>query len=233
MTLSGLSVCIPCYKEDNKLVTDMATELQNLGAEVIVIDDGGFMDLPLTVGVLTHQPNMGYGYALKRGIRAATNDIICTADGDGEHRIEDIVKLYTVYNLINKCSMIVGCRWNLNEKPIRWFGRKAINFIAACWSWHMLPDLNSGMRIFDRNIALGYEPILCDTFSFTTSLSMAMVTDNHKIAWFPIDNNPRTYGASRVKVIRDGLITLWFIFYIGFALRTRKFRAFLRRLFHV
>ena len=96
----------------------------------------------------------------------------------------------------------------------------------------MLPDLNSGMRVFKKELAVGYKPILCDTFSFTTSLTMAMVTDDHKVAWFPIDTMPRAYGKSRVKLLRDGLITIWFIFWIGFALRTRKLRSFLRRFYH-
>jgi len=55
------------------------------------------------------------------------------------------------------------------------------------------------------------------------------IEEQNKVAWFPIDTMPRTYGKSKVKLVRDGLITLWFIFWIGFALRTRKLRAWLRK----
>src|SRR3990167_3607241 len=91
-------------------------------------------------------------------------------------------------------------------------------------------DLNSGMRLFDRKIALGYLPILCDTFSFTTSLTMSIVTDGHKMTYFPINVQPRAFGKSRVRLVRDGFVTLYFICWVGLALRTRKLRKWMRSL---
>lgn len=228
--MNDLTVVIPVYNENPKIVYELYQSLTLNGAEVIVVDDGGTVEYDCPT--VTYTANMGYGYAIKFGIDKATRNTILVMDGDGEHTVVDAQKLYTVFNLINDCAMLVGCRWNKKEKPIRWIGRKAINFLAACWSRHMLPDLNSGMRVFKKELAVGYKPILCDTFSFTTSLTMAMVTDDHKVAWFPIDTMPRAYGKSRVKLLRDGLITIWFIFWIGFALRTRKLRSFLRRFYH-
>jgi len=224
--MKDLTVIIPCFRENEALVTELYNKLSWMGCQVIVVDDGDEMDLQFDH--LSHRPNMGYGYAIKQGIKHATTPLICTMDGDGEHNVEDVRKLYTVFNLINNCSMLIGCRWNKKENPIRWIGRKAINFLAVCWSKHMLPDLNSGMRIFRRDLAMGYMPILCDTFSFTTSLTMAIVTDGHMVSWFPIETSPRVYGKSRVKLFRDGLITIFFIFWIGFALNTRKIRSWLR-----
>jgi len=228
-SLSSVSVVIPCYNEDSIAVTQTYHELTALGAEVIVVDDGDTMELEIPH--IRHYPNMGYGYAIKRGIEKATRPLILTMDGDGEHTVLDAQKLTVVFELITDCDMLVGCRWNKKEKAIRWIGRKAINFLAVCWSRHMLPDLNSGMRVFRKELALDYKPILCDTFSFTTSLTMSLVTDGHNVAWFPIDTKPRNYGTSHVRIVRDGLITVFFIFWIGFALRTRKLRGFLRRFY--
>lgn len=226
--MKDLSVVIPCYKEDETILVNIYNELTKLGVEVIIVDDGENMNL--SIPSISYSPNMGYGYAIKRGILESKNSLILTMDGDGQHTVEDTIKLYTVFKLINNCDMLVGCRWNLIEKPFRWIGRKTINFIAACWSRHMLPDLNSGMRIFKRDLAIGYKDILCDTFSFTTSLTMALITDNHKVAWFPIEVQSRKYGLSRVNLIKDGFTTLYYIFRIGFALRTRKLRLWIRNL---
>lgn len=226
--MNDLTVVIPCYNEDPRVVTKTCAELQMMGANVIVVNDGGTMTLPDEINMISYQPNMGYGYAIKQGIKAATTKYICTADGDGQHSSDDVVKLYKVFKLIDNCKMIVGCRWNLKETKLRWFGRKVLNFLASCIAGHYLIDLNSGMRLFTREEAVGYSPILCDTFSFTTSITMSMVTDGHKIAWFPIDVKPRTYGSSHVRVVKDGLITLYYIVWIGLALRTRKLRLWLR-----
>ena len=227
--MNDLTVVIPVHKEDVKVVTKMWADLRNMGCNVIIVDDGDTMNFYDEVDVIHYKPHVGYGYALKRGIRAAETPIICTADGDGQHTVEDIKRLYTVYK-ISGCKMVVGSRWNLNEKPIRWIGRKILNFFASIWARHYLTDLNSGLRIFDAELAKGYEPILCNTFSFTTSLTMAMVTDNHRMCYFPIDVRPRAHGKSHVKVVKDGIITLWYICWIGFALRTRRFRSWLRSL---
>lgn len=228
--MKDVTVVIPVYKEDPKIVSKTYSDLVSMGANVIVVDDGGTMDLPITMKSIRYTPNMGYGYALKKGIDRADTDFIITMDGDGQHTADDAKKIYTMFKLVTACDMVVGCRWNLNEKPLRWIGRKCLNFIASVLARHYMIDLNSGMRMFRRNLAIGYAPILCDTFSFTTSLTMSLVTDGHKIAWFPIDVLPRQHGKSHVRVVKDGLVTLWFILWIGFALRTRKVRAWLRSL---
>lgn len=227
-TLSGLSVVIPVYKEDAKLVTQTYCDLTMLGAEVIIVDDGGTVDLDDSIHEIEYQPNMGYGYALKRGIQECSNSIVLTADGDGQHSVEDIEKLYTVFKLDKDFAMVVGSRWNLHEPGYRWFARKCLNFLASIISGHYMVDLNSGLRAFRKDLAISYSQILCDTFSFTTSLSMSIVTDGYKIAYFPINVQPRVFGKSKVRLLQDGLVTLYYIVWIGLALRTRKIRAWLR-----
>lgn len=146
-------------------------------------------------------------------------------DADGQHTVSDAQKLYMAFQMIDDCGMVVGSRWNLEEKWFRRLGRKVLNFIASLISGHYMVDLNSGMRVFKRDLAIGYFPILCDTFSFTTSLTMSVVTDNHKLAYFPINVQQRNSGKSRVRLLRDSLVTLYYIVWVGLALRTRKLRA--------
>ena len=226
--MNDLSVVIPAYKEKPEFLEETYKHLTGLGAEVIIVDDGNHIDLECPH--IWNVVNMGYGYSIKKGIQKATRPYVLTMDADGQHTTEDAEKLYLVFKLIKDCSMLVGTRWNLNEKALRWIGRKAINFLGSLWARHYLVDLNSGMRVFRRSVALGYAPILCDTFSYTTSLTMCMVTDNYKVAYLPIDVRERNAGKSRVKLIRDGIVTVWFIFWIGFALRTRNMREWKRRI---
>lgn len=229
--MNDLTVVIPCYKEDEKIVTELYCKLTMLGCHVIVVDDGGDMSLPDDVRYISYRQNMGYGYAIKRGIKEATTELVCTIDGDGQHTIEDVQKIYQVYKMVKDCKMVVGQRWGLKESKLRRYGRKVLNSLASLISNHYMVDLNSGIRIFDRKLVLGYAPILCDTFSFTTSLTMAMLTDCHKMTWLPVEVQERVYGKSRVKVVQDGLVTIYYILWVGIALRTRKVRAWIRSLF--
>lgn len=227
--IDDVCVIMPCYNEDLASVIKTYSLLGMAGFKVIIVDDGSHMEFPDEMNVITYPANVGYGYAIKQGIKAADTPYIITADADGQHRVEDVEKLYKVFKMIDNCAMIVGCRWNLKEQPVRWFARKVINLIGSLWAKHLLVDLNSGLRMFKRELAINYSPILCDTFSFTTSLTMSLITDGYKIAWFPIDVQPRNFGKSRVKLIRDGFVTLFYIFYIGAALNTRGLRAWLRK----
>ena len=93
-TLLGLSVVIPCYNENEEVVTTLYTELTALGAEVIVVDDGNTMDLEFDH--VSHAPNMGYGYAIKRGIEKTSREFILVMDGDAQHQVVDVGKLYNV-----------------------------------------------------------------------------------------------------------------------------------------
>jgi len=227
--LSGLSIVIPVYKENAKDVYTLYTELVYLGAEVIVVDDGDTVNLPLDVREISYTPNQGYGYALKKGITASSNNLVLTMDGDNQHTVRDAINLYTAFKLISNCDMLIGQRHGLKEKFLRRFGRITLNGIGGLISGHHLTDLNSGMRIFKRDLAMNYQDILCDTFSFTTSLTLSMMSDDCKVFWFPIDVKPRKHGASHVKIIKDGLITLFYIIWVGLGVRTRGIRRWLRK----
>lgn len=222
--LSALTIVIPVYNESHEIIERLENELELMGAEVIIVDDGS--DVPYPYSVM-HRQNKGYGAAIMTGIQRATRPLVLTMDGDGQHRVQDVLNLFKVWNMID-ADMIIGARRLEYEEPLRMFGRKVLNFIASILSAHYLQDLNSGFRIFKRDIAVSYFSILCKKFSFTTSLTMSMLCDNLRVESFPIKVSKRKYGNSHVKIVKDGFITLYYIFRIGIALRTRKIRAWLR-----
>lgn len=225
--MTELSVVLPAYRENPEVVQGLYFHLTQLGCEVIVVDDGGYMELSIPHHKIPHK---GYGYALKYGILQAKNKVVCVADSDGQHSPEDIKKLYTMFKMVTDCKMVIGTRWNLIEPFYRKLGRKMLNSVASFICSHYFIDLNSGMRVIDRDLAIKYFPILCDTFSFTTSITISMVADGYKIAWFPIDVKDRVHGKSTVKPIKDGFITLFYILRNGLALRTRSLRKWLQSL---
>lgn len=223
--MDDLSIVIPCYEENHETIKKTVEELASLGAEVIVVDDGSRDPYPEAI---KHGVNQGYGSALMTGIKNATRPVIMTADGDGQHRTSEIVKLYHAYKLIGDADMVIGVRRLKREKALRFLGRKFLNWTASLLCFYWVPDLNSGLRIFKRITAIGYFPILCRTFSFTTSLTISMMADKYRVEFFPINVEERSHGKSHVNVIKDGWITLYYILRNSFALRTRGLRAWLR-----
>lgn len=222
------SVIIPSYEENHETLGKLVSELRSLGAEVIVVDDGSAIPYPDSI---KHGTNFGYGSALMTGIKNASRDIIITADGDAQHAVSEIVKLYHAYKLIGNADMVIGVRRLDKEKLLRFLGRKFLNWTASLLCTYWIPDLNSGLRVFKRSIAIGYFPILCKRFSFTTSITMSMMLDKYRIEFFPIKVQDRHHGKSRVKVVRDGIVTLWYILKLSFALKTRGVRGWIRGLY--
>jgi len=221
--LSSVSVVIPVKDENHSSILILLHELETLGAEVLIVDDGSKNPFPSSI---LHETNLGYGQALMTGISKASRSLIITMDGDGQHRTQDALNLYQVWKMLN-VDMVIGARRLTYEKPLRMWGRKFLNLIASFFTGMYLPDLNSGMRIFRKDIAINYFPILCKTFSFTTSITMSFFCDNYRVEWFPIQVADRPFGKSHVKVIKDGMVTLYYIVRIGVALRSRKLRSFL------
>lgn len=227
--MDDLTVVIPVYNEKHEPLSKTVAELELLGAEVIVVDDGSKDPFPKAI---KHGINFGYGSALMTGIKNATRPLILTADGDGQHSVSEIVKLYHAFKLIGNAHMVIGVRRLENESFIRFLGRKFLNWIASLICTYWISDLNSGLRIFVRSIGVGYFPILCRKFSFTTSLTISMMADKYRVEFFPINVAQRAHGKSHVKVFRDGLVTLFYILRNGFALRTRGIRRVWRGLIH-
>jgi len=226
--MKDLSIVIPVLNEDHSVVENLRKSLVRKGAEVIIVDDGSKNPFPHSI---KHGVNFGYGSALMTGIKNATRPLIMTIDGDGQHGNEEANRLYKAYKLIGEPDMLVGVRRIKSEKLVRFLGRKFLNWIASliCMVW--LPDLNSGARIFKKDLAIGYFPILCKTFSFTTSITISMMCDNYRVEFFPIRVEDRAHGKSHVNVIKHGFITLFYILRNGIALRTRRLRSWIRPLY--
>jgi glycosyltransferase involved in cell wall biosynthesis len=196
------SILIPAYNEAGCIATvirELRRILQNQTFEVIVIDDGssdGTAKIALAEGVrvLQHKCNRGYGASLKTGILAAQNDCILIMDADGTYPAESIPE---IINTLQESDMVVGMRAKenmaLSRKPAKWILRHLAQHITT----QKIPDLNSGMRAFRRKLVMRYFGVVSDRFSFTTTLTVALLSDNYVVTYLPIEYHQRV-GKSKI-----------------------------------
>ena len=85
-------------------------------------------------------------------------------------------------------------------KPAKWFISKLANFLVD----DNIKDINSGLRIFKKEIAIKFFPIICEGFSFTTTITLAMMSNNYAVKYVPIEYYQRE-GNSKIRPIRDTL----------------------------
>ncbi len=220
----GVSLVLPVYNEASGLGEFLDGLRQALLAtgvefEIVAVDDGstdgskevlrGRGDLRL----LEHPVNLGYGATLKTGIRHARYPIIAITDADGTYPHEH---LGVLIQRMNRADMVVGARTGDEvEYPLirgipKWFLVRFAEWMAR----RRIPDLNSGLRVFHREIAERFLKILPDGFSFTSTITLAMLTNGYLVEYEPINYRARK-GTSKIHPVRDTLQMLRTIFCTG------------------
>lgn len=219
-----VSVVIPAFNEEAgvRLVVTELQELlqrQGIGAEIIVVDDGS-ADATARAAheagarVIRHRSNRGYGAALKTGIAAARHDTIAITDADGTYPAEHMPELLAA---LENADMVVGSRSGRNvripliRRPAKWVLNRLANYLASA----RIPDLNSGLRVFRRDVVMQYFPLLPDQFSWTTTITLAMHCDKYAVSYLPINYRaregrskivPRDAGSFLILILRTAML---------------------------
>jgi glycosyltransferase involved in cell wall biosynthesis len=184
--------------------------------EIIVVDDGSSDETASIaraagVRVIRHNKNMGYGASIKTGVRAAQTEYVLTMDADGQHRPEDVQRLW---QMAKDHDMVVGQRSGLRQSPLwRMPGKWLLWTMANYLSRFTIPDLNSGLRMIRRDVALKYLHLCPSGFSLSTTITMALLSRGYRVAYVPIEVRKRV-GKSSVS-IRSGLDTIILILRIA------------------
>jgi len=218
MIMTALSIVIPVYNEREsirKTIQEIHAACRNGAApmdyEIIVVDDGStdgsseILQGVEGIRLLSHDKNRGYGAALKSGIRIAAGEIVAITDADGTY---PNVLIPSLFETLRKegLDMLGAARTGdqvhipLIRRPAKW----VLNVLANYMTNTHIPDLNSGLRLFRKDRAVKFFPIISDGFSFTTTITLAMLVNDYPVRFVPIDYAERK-GKSKIKPIQDTL----------------------------
>jgi glycosyltransferase involved in cell wall biosynthesis len=212
-----VTIVVPAYNEENGIegVIERLSSL-DLGVPVtiLVVNDGStdgtcakLEELSArypALNVVDHPRNKGYGAALKTGFGRAKTDVVVITDADGTYPEDRIVDLLA--RIDAGADMAIGARIgaDVNIPLIRRPAKAALRHLASFLAGYPIPDLNSGLRAFRRAFVMEYKPILPDGFSFTTTITLAALTNNHPVDYVTINYAHRA-GSSKIRPIRDTL----------------------------
>jgi len=214
MSAIKYSVVIPVRNEEeviDEVINDVKKALNTLKSsyEIIVIDNAStdktvdIVERHSDVRLIQHGSDKGYGGSIKEGVTAAKSDNIIIIDGDGTYPAEDIPRLV---GYIGQYDLVSGARVgkDVSISVIRRFGKffhhRLINFLAG----ERIPDMNSGLRVFKKDVFLRYYHLYPSTFSISTTFLLACLLNDHPVKFVDINYFPRK-GSSKIKIFRDGL----------------------------
>lgn len=196
----SLSIIVPALNEEQSIVnviSKIKKTLDNCSRpyEIIVVDDGSkdkTFELAAcqNVKVIQHSHNRGYGASLRSGIKEAKFDWVLITDGDGTYPVEEIP---TLLKFTPEYDMVIGARTGEKvhipffRRPAKWFLTLLAGFLAG----RKIPDLNSGLRVFRKDLCLEFSHLYPQGFSFTSTLTMAFLTHDYTVKYIPINYHKR------------------------------------------
>ncbi|MDD5090531.1 MAG: glycosyltransferase family 2 protein [Candidatus Wallbacteria bacterium] len=206
-----LSVIIPAFNEEHsieKTVSEVHAALSAHPHEILVVDDGSTDNTAsiaetLNCRIVRHERNRGYGASLKSGIRHANAQIIAITDADQTYPNDRLPELL---EYMRDFDMVVGARTgkkvyvSLLRRPAKWFLKLLADYLTGV----SIPDLNSGLRLFKKELAERFWGILPSGFSFTTTITLAALSSDFPVKFVPVDYFKRE-GHSKIRPIGDTL----------------------------
>ncbi len=206
-----ISIVIPAYNEAAAIgsVIDevrAAMDGSRYRYEVLVVDDCS-TDRTVEVArakgvrVIERAVNGGSGSSRKTGILTAHGEIIVMLDGDGSYTAADIPKLLAempAFDQVNGARTSEEGTMKRLRAPAKWLIRKLACYLTRTH----IPDLNTGLKVFRRDVMLEYLWVLPKGFSCVTTMTLAFLCNGYSVKYVPTTYKKRI-GKSKFHPIKD------------------------------
>ncbi|HNW90444.1 MAG TPA: glycosyltransferase family 2 protein [Bacteroidales bacterium] len=203
-----LTIVIPAYNEEKALalfLPELTAFAKKNEYKIIIINDGSkdgtlqvLKQYESDLTIVSHKVNKGYGAAIKSGISIADTRYVITIDADGQHFLEDVGTLHKV--IIEKdADMVVGSRAKLkSESFYRRLGKSIIRSIAKMLVPIHIHDINSGMKIYDTELAKKYVKLCPDGMPYSDVIAIVFTNFRHRVLEHDIRIIGRIAGKSTI-----------------------------------
>jgi glycosyltransferase involved in cell wall biosynthesis len=214
-----VTIVLPCYNEDAHVLMEVkricaAMDGAGYAYELLAVDDAS-TDQTLQVlmaaeeeypslKVVSFRRNGGAGTVRRIGTQMALGEIVVWTDADMTYPNERIPELVGMLDTDQSIDQVVGARTSeegthkLLRVPAKWLIRKVAERLVN----QRIPDLNSGLRAMRREVALPYLRLLPPGFSCVTTITLAFLSNQHDLAYVPIEYGKRS-GVSKFRFVKD------------------------------
>lgn len=220
-----LSVVMPVYNEERTVHLSIGRlRAVPLNIELICVDDGSKDNTRevLTrlkneglIDVLLFQPkNMGKGAAVRRGIDAATGDVLVIQDADLEYDPRDLPSLLDPI-LDGRADAVFGSRFaggRAHRVLYFWHsvGNKLLTLVSNMFTDLNLTDMETCYKMGRRDLMQSLQ-LKTDRFGIEPEITARLSQARARIYEVPISYDGRTYAEGKKIGWRDGIAAFWHI----------------------
>ncbi len=206
-----VTVLLPAFNEESAIETvieDVQNAMKSTAYryEILVVDDASTDETARkaeakNVRVIKRSVRQGSGAARKTGIINALGDVIVMLDADGTYTASDIPNLlayFPEYDQVNGARTSEQGTMKWLRAPAKWLIRQFACYLTGT----KIPDLNTGLKAFKKDLMMKYLWVLPNGFSCVTSITLAFLVNGHRVKYISSDYHPRI-GKSKFHPVKD------------------------------
>ncbi len=232
----ALSYFFPAHNEEanlRPLVEEAMGVLPGLSAtwEVVIVDDGSRDATPSIADALAeahpgivravhHPTNLGYGAALRSGLRAARHELVAFTDGDRQFRVADLARLTARLAEADRPDVVVGYRIRRADPLVRTVYARLYRLANRIFFGLRIRDVDCACKLFRRDALAGLRVESGGAF-FSAELLIKLRESGRTVVEVGVPHYPRTAGSAtgaRPSVVLRAVRDFW-------ALRLRLWAA--------
>jgi len=209
----------PLYKDSRtvkKMIIKSLKVLKTLAEryEIVIVDDGcpeksgllakNFSKNIKKVKVIFHKQNLGYGSAIKTGLKNCKYQWIFQTDGDAEYDVNDLKKLI---KLTNRSDLIITYRFKKKYRTSRIIISWIYNVILRVLFLTNFKDISTGSRLIKKKM-LNKIKLKSKSPFIGAELAIKSKHLGLKVSEVGIHTYPRTFGTGSTVSFKNILLTI-------------------------
>ena len=216
---NSISLMFPLYNDKMTVKSMVIKSLKILKKtkikyEIVIIDDGcpeksGLIAKKLAkknskIRVFFHKKNLGYGAAVKTGLKKCRHECIFATDGDEEYDVGDLPRLL---KSLNNSDLVITYRFKKKYKTTRIIISGIYNIILRLLFKTKFKDISTGSRLIRKNIVK--KIILTSNSPFIgAELAIKSKFAGFNVNEIGIHTYPRTFGSGSSVSIKNIILTI-------------------------
>jgi len=217
--IKSISIMFPLYKDRlsvRKMITNSLRVVKKLTKkyEIVIVDDGcpeksGLLAKKISkniknIKIIFHKKNLGYGAALKTGLKKCKNQWIFQTDGDAEYDVNDLKRLI---KFTDNSDLVITYRYKKKYNTIRiiisWFYNIILRVIFST----NFKDISTGSRLIKKKMLKKIKLISNSPF-VGAELAIKSKYLGFKVREVGIHTYPRTFSSGSSVSLKNIVLTI-------------------------